>query len=142
MDIKDTIKDTLDIFTGDAASLKICWKADVKPGDTVPISVTVTANDTFRSKGIFIDLTGNTGDRFDLKQYGLGVSSITDQETFQIVDAFTMAENETRTFEGTFQLPEKFKDLIDWRIRLRIETFGNDPDTGYQPFERGEAASD
>ena len=55
-----------------------------------------------------------------------------------------LAANETKVFEGVFVLPGGIQPSFQgknashqWTVRGRIEAFGNDPDSGYQPFRVG-----
>ena len=68
----------------------------------------------------------------------------TANQAFAIAPAFALAPNETKVFEGSFQIPHNFQPsysghhtTCEWRVRGRIEAFGNDPDSGYLPFRVG-----
>ena len=99
-----------------------------------------------KSGGVFVDLLGT--ERIRIKNYAppgayAGMETTLDQ-AFQIAPAFVLAANETRQFEGTFEIPPNVQPTFTgvhashhWEIRGRIEAFGNDPDSGYQPLRVG-----
>lgn len=60
------------------------------------------------------------------------------RESFRLCEAFVLGADHTRQVEGQFTLPAHLPasrdgdlDLI-YRIRGRMEAFGNDPDSGYK----------
>jgi hypothetical protein len=76
--------------------------------------------------------------------YNVSVSKATFEQSFQIAPAFVLAPNETKTFEGSFTLPAGVQPSFQgayakhaWSVRGRIEAWGNDPDSGYQPMRVG-----
>lgn len=70
------------------------------------------------------------------------------RETFsqeiQIAPAFVLLANETQQFEASVQVPGNLQPSFqgnftnhEWKIRGRLDAFGNDPDSGYAPLRIG-----
>ena len=59
-------------------------------------------------------------------------------ETFTLCNPFVLGENESKQVEGNLKLPDHLSASSDeelgchYRIRGRMEAFGNDPDSGYK----------
>jgi hypothetical protein len=71
-------------------------------------------------------------------------SKATYDHAFQIAPAFVLGPNETKVFEGSFQMPAVLQPSFTgayaehkWEIRGRVEALGNDPDSGWQPLRIG-----
>jgi len=65
-------------------------------------------------------------------------------QSYPLAPAFVLAAGETRTFEGTLQVPGGSPPSFtgpsvryEWKIRGRLEAFGNDPDSGFQSLRVG-----
>jgi hypothetical protein len=72
------------------------------------------------------------------------VNHVTCSQSFQIAPAFVLTPGESRQFEGTIRLPQGIQPTYhgrhaqhSWHIRGRLESWGNDPDSGYQPLRVG-----
>jgi hypothetical protein len=70
----------------------------------------------------------------------VNVSHTTFTQAFQIAPPLVLGPGETRQFEGAVRLPPTLQPTYaghharhDWQIRARLEAWGNDPDSGYQP---------
>jgi hypothetical protein len=68
-------------------------------------------------------------------------SRVNCSQSFQIAPAFVRSAGESRQFEGTIRLPQGIQpsdagrhEQYSWFIRGRLEAWGNDPDSGYQPL--------
>jgi hypothetical protein len=71
----------------------------------------------------------------------LNLSHVTFSQAFQIAPALVLAPGETRVFEGMVRIPTGLQPTYsgkhashEWHIRGRLEAWGNDPDSGYQPL--------
>jgi 1,4-dihydroxy-2-naphthoyl-CoA synthase len=97
-------------------------------GQTIKVKVTATSTGRdVKTEGVFIDLRGR-GKSVIGQVAGNVVASAS--HSFKIADALTLAAAESRVFEGEVQVPV-IDPGLDWEIRARLETFGNDPDSGF-----------
>jgi len=157
MGLFDKIKGAIKAVTGGAAKVTIEYpQVLVQPN--VPLRVRVTATSTggeVKSGGCFIDVAGSeviqiddatpTGHGLQPGQHvHIHETNETFKQAFQIAPAFVLAPNETKVFEGAFQLPPGVQPSYQgkhashqWTLRGRIEAVGNDPDSGYLPFRVG-----
>ena len=158
MGLFDKIKGAIKAVTGGAAKVTIEYpQALLQPN--VPMRVRVTATSTggeVKSGGCFIDVVGSeviqANDVTPSGIHGSGSPQRVDihetnetfKQAFQIAPAFVLAPNETKVFEGAFQLPPGVQPSYQgkhashqWTLRGRIEAVGNDPDSGYLPFRVG-----
>ncbi len=157
MGLFDKIKGAIKAVTGGAAKVTIEYPQTLLQPN-VPMRVRVTATSTgaeVKSGGCFIDVVGSEVIQInDATATGHGIqpgqhvdiheSNETFKQAFQIAPAFVLAPNETKVFEGAFQLPPGVQPSFQgkhtthqWTLRGRIEAFGNDPDSGYLPFRVG-----
>lgn len=151
MGLLDKLKGAVNAVTGGAAKVTIEFQpALAYPGDTVKVKITTTSTgQEVKSKGIFVDLRGveelalKKGDANTLEG-DLTLSKTTFEQEFKIAPELVLAANETKTFEGSFQIPAGVQPTFKgtwarytWEIRGRMEAFGNDPDSGFQPFMVG-----
>jgi hypothetical protein len=150
MGFLDKLKSAVSTLTGGGARVTI----ELEPstgfaGDRIlaKVSVTSTGNE-IKSKGIFIDLRSVEEvlikkDRTGADQ-DICLAHTLFEESFQIAPELVLDANETRLFEGTFQLPDQCEPSYSghftkhkWTVRGRMEAFGNDPDSGFKPFRVG-----
>jgi hypothetical protein len=66
------------------------------------------------------------------------------EQSYPIAPAFVLAAGEARTFEGAVELPPNVLPSFsggfaahEWKIRGRVEAWGNDPDSGWLPLRVG-----
>ena len=162
MGLWDSIKGAVNVVTGGAAKVAVDWQpALIVPGQPVAVRVTATSSGgQVKSGGVFVDVLGSevvnvrnvsTGapaapgsTNAPRPTHDVHVSNATFQQSFPIAPAFVLEANETKTFQGTFALPPGMQPSFQgkyathqWSIRGRLETFGNDPDSGYQPARVG-----
>lgn len=140
-----------DAISGGAAKVSIEYPSQpLKPGDSLHVKVTVIATDReFKSKGVYVDLMGKESGSVHgssrcnkCGQYDNSVKINVDKKTFNqsipLGGALNLKANETKVFEGDVQIPPNAQPSYqgtlrhEWRIRGRLEAFGNDPDSGYQ----------
>lgn len=150
----DKIKGAVNAVTGKAAKVTIEYQPQVGfPGETVQVKITAASTGgEVKSKGIFVDLLGTeeiiikadaSTAQYGVKQH-IDLRKTTLEQQFQIAPEFVLPPNETKMFEGSFQIPQNLQPSYDgvythhkWEIRGRVEAFGNDPDTGFLPFRIG-----
>ena len=158
MGLFDKLKSAVNAVTGGAATVTLDYSPSfVYPGDQVTVRVTATAGGAeVKSKGAFIDVRGYEEVRVKTTHTTTGSSttgttnpttsttSTTHEKSAQINGEFVLAPNETKTFEGQFQVPQGILPSYNgpnakhlWEIRGRIEAWGNDPDSGFKPLRVG-----
>ena len=151
MGFLDKMKGAVAAITGSAAKVSLEYhNVLASPGDLVAVKVTAASTGAeVTSKGVFIDLRGT--EEIDIParaamsvEERVALSNEIVERAFQIAPGFTLAANETKVFEGNFQLPTDCQPSYsgrfckhEWQIRGRVEAFGNDPDSGYLPFRIG-----
>jgi hypothetical protein len=146
----DKIKSAVNMVTGGAAHITIeVMQPVLMPGEPAAVKITATSTGAeVKSKGVFVDVKGE--EQVEIvdatTKQKINQSKATINQTFQIAKDFVLAPNETKTFEGTIQLPGHALPSFDgalsrhiYYIRGRIEAFGNDPDSGFQPIKVGAA---
>lgn len=151
MGLLDKLKGVANLVTGDAAKVTIEWKPALGfPGERVEVKITATSTGAeVKSGGVFVDLVGAEtahvrGDTSAGPSTAGDAARRTLERELKIADGFVLAPNETKVFEGGFEIPKDAQPSYagvavrhDWQIRGRIETVGNDPDSGFLPFRIG-----
>lgn len=157
MGVFDKLKAAGQAMTGGGAKVSIEYPLQtVFPGEGMPVKVTVmsAASGEVKSKGVFVDLTAEEhltnngsvhcprcGNSFSPSA---GKPNKTHEQSYPIAPAFALAPGETKVFETTVQVPGGAQPSYagpggrhEWKIRGRLQTFGNDPDSGFQPLRVG-----
>ena len=150
MGFLDKLKSAASAVTGGAAKVSIEYQPQVAmAGDSIRVKITCTSTGgEVKSKGVFVDLRGlevvNIGEHQAGNDSLVHASKTTFEQEIQIAPALVLPPNETKFFEGTVQLPATAQPSFHgtyaehkWEIRGRLEAFGNDPDSGYQPLRVG-----
>lgn len=144
MGILDKMKSVGSAVTGGSAKVSLEYPRQLlKPGDAIPVKVTVMSmGKEVKSGGVFVDLHAEENGQVKCKHCGqtTQVHGETVKQAIPIAPAFTLQPNETRTFEATIQIPmgqPSYSGQVrhEWRIRGRLEAFGNNPDSGFQVVE-------
>lgn len=143
----DKIKGAVQAVTGGAANVDITYAERATAGSTVAVKVTVTSKGSeIKSKGVYVDFTGHEQVHVTKKDDAklaedLRVGASHSAQEFQIAPALTLAAGETKTFEGTIQLPPTLQPTFagryaqnQYQLRGRLEATGNDPDSGWKPI--------
>lgn len=139
-------------ITGGGANVTIEYPTNsVKPGEKIHVKVTVTSTgSSFKTKGVFVDLKGeehgsvtgsNRCDKCgDYDKVRLQFHNTTYDSAIPLSGGFSIGESETKNFEGDITIPSNAQPTYfgtvkhEWSIRGRVEAFGNDPDSGFQPI--------
>lgn len=151
MGFMDKLKGAVNAVTGGAAKVTLDFEPTVAcAGDTIRIKISATSTGAeVKSKGVYVDLCGSekvtvTKGTTPELQSDVTVSKTTLEQSFQIAPEFILAPNETKLFEGQFQIPNaalpSFAGQLaqhNWQIRGRVEATGNDPDSGFKPIRIG-----
>lgn len=144
----DKIKGAVKAVTGGAAKVTMEVQPETaSPGSTVGVKLEVTSTGgEVKSAGMFIDLRGTENLRVKKNASqqltnDLVLSKSTFNQEFQIAPEFVLGADETKLFEGTFEIPADIQPSYSgvysthtWEIRGRMEARGNDPDTGFQLY--------
>lgn len=157
MGVFDKLKGAVKAVTGGAAKVSIEYpNQTVFPGEPVNVRVTViSTGGEVKSKGVFVDLVGeehvSAHKQVRCPRCGNQWSEAADvrheaaKQSFPLSPALViLAPNETRMFEGSFQIPGGAQPSysgpsarFEWSVRGRLDAFGNDPDSGYQSLRVG-----
>lgn len=151
MGLFDKLKDVANMVTGGAARVSIEYEPRVAfPGDELSVRITATSTGgQINSRGVFVDLRAVesvrvSGTSTSGQHQNINNSHTSFEQAIQIAPAFTLAPNETKEFEGMVRLPMSAQPTFhghyaqhEWSIRGRVEMTGNDPDSGFQPFQMG-----
>lgn len=143
----DKIKGAVQAVTGGAAAVEITYAEKASAGSTVAVKVTVISKGSeVKSKGVYVDFAGHENVHVTKKDDAklgedLRVGAGHSAQEFQIAPALTLGAGETKTFEGTIQLPPTLQPTFagkfaqnQYQIRGRLEATGNDPDSGWKPI--------
>jgi hypothetical protein len=147
----DKIKGAVNAVTGGAAKVTLDFEPKVAfPGDAVRVKISATSTGAeVKSKGVFLDLLGAESVKLpkgtvENQSNEINATKTQLSQEFQIAPAFVLAAGETKLFEGVVQLPGGLQPSfqgalarLEWQLRGRVEAFGNDPDSGYQPIRVG-----
>jgi hypothetical protein len=147
----DKLKGAVNAVTGGGAKITLELGATgAYPGQQLRVRVTaVSTGAEVTSKGAFVDLMAVEQIRVPKSavqnlQQDISVNNTTFQQEIQIAPEFKLAAGETKYFEAVITIPPTAQPSYDgpqadhgWAIRGRIDTFGNDPDSGYQPIKIG-----
>ena len=150
MGFMDKLKSAASAVTGGAAKVTIEYQPQVAvAGDTLQVKVTATSTGAeVKSKGIFVDLRGVEVIHVDkhaaTTDKDVHASKHTFEQSFQIAPDFVLPPKETKQWQGTIQIPPTLQPSFKgnyaehrWEIQGRVEAFGNDPDSGWQPLRIG-----
>jgi len=157
MGVLDKLKSATQAMTGGAAKVSIEYPLQtVFPGEPLNVRVTVVSNagGEVKSQGVFVDLLATEhvsgsesarcprcGNNFTTP---VREAKKTFEQSFPIASAMVLAAGQNQTFEAMIQIPGGAQPSYagpqthhDWKIRGRLQTFGNDPDSGFQAIRVG-----
>jgi len=151
MGLFDKLKGAMNAVTGGAAKVTIQYQPPGGfPGDTVQVRITATSTGgEVKSGGVFVDLRSVEKVHVPAHshanvQVDVHLDHETFKQSFQVAPPFVLGAGQTSLFEGAVQIPPTAQPTYQgrhaqhaWEIRGRVEAFGNDPDSGYQPFMVG-----
>lgn len=145
MGFLDKMKAAGQAVSGGAARVSIEFAhQQLKPGDSLPVKVTVISmGREVKSSGVFVDIHAAESGSIKCKHCGqmIQIQNETIKQAIPVGPAMVLQPNETKVFEATVQIPmgamPSYSGSIrhEWKIRGRLEAFGNDPDSGFQSLE-------
>jgi hypothetical protein len=153
MGFLDKMSGAMKAVTGGAAKVSIEYPhSPVHLGDALKVKVTVVSTGgEVKSNGVYVDLMareeGSVNKRVSCIKCGhweneyISLDKKTLEHAIPIAPAFVLGDNDSKTFEMDVQVPFNAQPTYhgsfkhEWYIRGRLETFGNDPDSGYQRIE-------
>jgi hypothetical protein len=129
MGIIDNLKGAIDSVTGGGAEITLEHSGTFAAGQVIKVKViAVSTGNEVKAKGVFIDLRGR-GKNTVGQVTGAVVAAASHE--FRIADGFSLPPHEATAVDGEITIPE-IDPALDWEIRGRLETFGNDPDSGFK----------
>ncbi len=148
MSFMDKLKGAVQVVTGGAAKVTIEYEPKaVVPGDRVQVRITAASTGgEVKCSGAYVDLVADEEVHVprpigDQERGDVSATTRSFSCQIQLAQEFTLAPNATRRFEGVVEIPANAWPTYEgryakhtWGIRGRIATFGNDPDSGYQPL--------
>jgi sporulation-control protein spo0M len=144
MGFLDKMKSVGSAITGGAARVSIEYPHQgLKPGDSLPVKVTVVSmGKEVKSSGVFVDIIAAESGQVKCQHCGqmTQVKNETMKQALPVGPAMVLQPNETKVFEQTIQIPmgqPSYGGTVshEWKIRGRLEAFGNDPDSGFQTLQ-------
>jgi len=145
MGFLDKVKSAGQAVTGGSARVSIEFAhSQLKPGDSMPVKVTVVSmGKEVKSSGVFVDIHAEENGTIRCKHcnQNVVVKNETIKQAIPVGPAMVLQPNETKVFEATIQIPmgapPTYNGTVrhEWKIRGRLEAFGNDPDSGFQTLE-------
>ena len=144
MGFLDKMKGVGQAITGGAARVSIEYNhGQLSPGGSLPVKVTVVSmGKEVKSSGVFVDIEAHEHGQVKCKHCGqmTEVKNETIKQAIPVGPAMVLQPNETKVFEATINIPmgqPSYNGNIshEWKIRGRLEAFGNDPDSGFQSLQ-------
>ena len=144
MGFLDKMKSAASAVTGGAAKVSIEFPHQpTRSGDSMQVKVTVMSmGKEVKSGGVFVDIEAReTGQVKCAKcQQMIPINVQTVGQSIPIGPAFVLQPGETKVIEATIQIPPgqpTYNGNVrhEWKIRGRLDAFGNDPDSGFQLIE-------
>ena len=156
MGVFDKLKSATQAMTGGAAKVSIAYPLQaVFPNEGMNVRITVVSSGgEVKSQGVFVDLLATEhvsgsenarcprcGNNFSTP---VREAKKTFEQSFPVASAFVLAPGQSQTFEAQIQVPGGAQPSYagpqvhhDWKIRGRMQSFGNDPDSGFQALRVG-----
>ncbi|MBU0624093.1 MAG: sporulation protein [Candidatus Thermoplasmatota archaeon] len=144
MGFLDKMKSAGTAMTGGAAKVSIEYPhQSLRPGDSVAVKVTVVSmGKEVKSGGVFVDVYAEESGKVKCKKCGheADLRHETVKQSIPVGPAFVLQPSETKVFDATIQVPSgqpTYSGQVShhWKIRGRLDAFGNDPDSGFQALE-------
>jgi len=157
MGVFDKLKSATQAMTGGAAKVSIAYPLQaVFPGEGMNVRITVVSSGgEVKSQGVFVDLLAQervtasenaTCPRCQNKfTMPVREAKKTFEQSLPVAPAFVLSPGESRTFDVVLPVPSGAQPTYagpqthhEWKIRGRVQSFGNDPDSGFQALRVGQ----
>ena len=145
MGFLDKMKSAASAVTGGAAKVSIEYQLKpMRTGESLPVKVTVVnvSGKEVKSGGVFVDIYATETGQVKCKHCGqmTEVKNENVKQAIPVGSAFILQPGETKVFEANISIPggqPTYNGQISntWKIRGRMDAFGNDPDSGFQTIE-------
>ena len=145
MGLLDKMKSAASAVTGSSAKVSIEYQLKpMRAGETLPVKVTVMSNaqKEVKSGGVFVDIHATESGQVKCKhcEQMTQVNNDNVKQAIPVGPAFTLQPGETKVFEANISIPggqPTYNGQVSntWKIRGRMDSFGNDPDSGFQTIE-------
>ncbi|HEX9906873.1 MAG TPA: sporulation protein [Thermoplasmata archaeon] len=131
-------------MTGGAAKVSIEYPHQpLRAGDSLAVKVTVVSmGKEVKTAGVFVDIHAEENGQLKCGQCQntVNIQNNTVNQSIPIGPAMVLQPGESKTFEATIQVPmgqPTYHGAVrhEWKVRGRLDAFGNDPDSGFQPLE-------
>ncbi|MCU0663272.1 MAG: hypothetical protein MUC50_13220 [Myxococcota bacterium] len=144
MGFMDKLKGAVNAVTGGAAKVGIEMESPWVPCGG-PLRVEVTATSTgpeLKSKGIYIDVWAQETVKYhDSENHEQTITVTTFEQSYQINPETVIPASGSQSWKGEVMLPQEIYPTYEgknaknqWYVRGRVDATGNDPDSGFQPF--------
>lgn len=150
MGLFDKIKNVKNAITGGGAEVTV-EVGEVSPDGDLPIRITALAKADVKAKRVYVQVQSIEAaivEDIDVYRDGRAVREqvegqmITQDIHVDIAGECEIANGATEVWEGSIELPEDgapsfYGHIIKhtWHIKAGLDTFGNDPDSGWIEFE-------
>jgi len=144
MGFLDKMKSVGSAMTGGAARVSLEYPHQpMRAGDSIAVKVTVVSTGKeVKSGGVYVDIHAEENGQVKCKHCGqmAPFRNETVKQAIPIAPAFVLQPNEIKAFDATIRVPmgqPTYNGQIrhEWKIRGRLDAFGNDPDSGFQVIE-------
>lgn len=135
--VGDAAKGVADTVTGKGAAVELAYEGALTPGGTVNVTLTVkSTGNAVKASGAVIDLYGEDDPDENLleKARELAMREKGPKHALPLTGEFVVEAGQTKVIKGKVTLPDELSSDLTWMIRGRVETFGNDPDTGWSKY--------
>ncbi|OGS42607.1 MAG: hypothetical protein A3K67_06080 [Euryarchaeota archaeon RBG_16_62_10] len=102
----------------------------------------VSTGKEVKSGGVYVDIhaTEHGQVKCNTCQKMVNINNDSVKQAIPIAPAFVLQPNEMKSFDATISIPggqPTYNGTIrnEWKIRGRLDAFGNDPDSGFQVIE-------
>jgi sporulation-control protein spo0M len=147
----DKLKGAMNSVTGGGAKVTVQYHPPVAyPGEQIQVRVTATSTGAeVKYSAVWVDVQGVEEVRLkkgtvEKVEMDIAKNNTTFTNKFQLAAAGVIGPGQSAVFDGVISLPANAQPSFDgalcdhgWGIRGRLDTFGNDPDSGFQPFKVG-----
>jgi hypothetical protein len=145
MGLWDKVKGAVQSVTGGAADVRI-EVGEATLGEDISVSITATAKADLKIDKVYLLVRAyEEAEVRDVDHDGVERvhnSHETFNDRIDVAGAHELANGQSHTWEVTFTIPTSANPTFDghmishtWQVQAGLDTFGNDPDSGWKNFE-------